>query len=485
MNAARSNCAKNSSLLRTTTTTTTRARLQWNPYSIASTSSLFGSTLTPTTTTVAATASGINASNSQRCMSSAIQAARSYASPVSAAQSSTISGMLKRGFPATTTRMTALPPSSSHLHPVNSRGIASLLHRTNIFGENTNRSNSRDPMTVALQVEAAYQKGKKYHYGLGVEQNLDLAFESYQQAAYEGHVDSYCALASMYLKGEINGWVDYDKARQLFSIAASVGHASAQFQLGEMYESGLGVGVDLLKAQHWYIEAAKRNYAPALCNLGTMYAEADGVEYDPVRAVQLLQAAADQGLADAQCCLGLMYVNGEGVEADAAKAEEYYMRAAEQGHALAQVNLGHLYYTQNNAEMAKECWELAAQQGVALALCNLGAMYMSGQGVPQSYSKAFEYYSAAAHKGDFEAQYQMGVLYEHGHGVQQQPTTALSWFNKAAQQGHTEAKECVLRLSMRPLSTSSTPTSSVAAPPTPEQLGTVIDNSAQPGKGRM
>lgn len=458
MNVARSrtNNYTASSLFRGAT-----SRTRFTPS--ATTSVLFGSNLTmATSTTQAATINSTNNNISKRCLSSATLHSnwvhgRSGSSIAPASSSfATQSPMLKRGVPATL----VVPPSAMQVPNIN-RGIASLLFKKNIFGDNTTNNTNRDPTSLATNVEAAFQRGKKYHHGLGVDQNLEIALESYQQAAYEGHAESCCALASMYAKGEVAGWADYEKARQLYSIAALLGNAHAQYKLGEMYESGIGVGVDLLKAQHWYIEAGKRNYAPALCSLGTMYAEGEGVEYDPGRAFQLLQAAADQGLADAQCCLGLMYLNGEGTEPDEAMAEEYYMRAAEQGHALAQVNLGHLYYNQDNAEMAKECWELAAKQGVALALCNLGAMYMTGQGVPQSYSKAYEYYSQAAHKGDFEAQYQMGLLYEHGYGVQQQPNTALSWFNKAAQQGHTEAKECVSRLrSMWPMAADSSSSSS-------------------------
>ncbi len=46
---------------------------------------------------------------------------------------------------------------------------------------------------------------------------------------------------------------------------------SAQFNLGEMYEYGLGVQKDDVKAFEWYSKAAAQGYAPAQNNLGIMY----------------------------------------------------------------------------------------------------------------------------------------------------------------------------------------------------------------------
>ena len=78
----------------------------------------------------------------------------------------------------------------------------------------------------------------------------------------------------------------------------------------------------------------------------------------------------------------------------------------------------------------------AATQGDALAQYNLGLMYANGQGVAQSYAKAFEWYSKAANQGLAPAQYNLGVMYANGQGVAQSYAKAFEWYSKAAAQGN-------------------------------------------------
>ena len=50
-------------------------------------------------------------------------------------------------------------------------------------------------------------------------------------------------------------------------------------------------------------------------------------------------------------------------------------------------------------EKARRLYQLAAQQGEVSAMANSGVMYEHGEGVEQSYKRAFEYYEQAAHLG--------------------------------------------------------------------------------------
>ena len=50
-------------------------------------------------------------------------------------------------------------------------------------------------------------------------------------------------------------------------------------------------------------------------------------------------------------------------------------------------------------------------------MCNMCAMYEHGEGVEQSYEKAFEYYEQAADLGHRMAQFYLGLLYATGQGV--------------------------------------------------------------------
>lgn len=81
---------------------------------------------------------------------------------------------------------------------------------------------------------------------------------------------------------------------------------------------------------------AEAGNADAQYNLGEMYESGDGVPKDSAKAVEWYQKAAAQGNAGAQSLLGVMYAFGEGVPKDSAKAVEWYQKAAAQGDTKAQ-----------------------------------------------------------------------------------------------------------------------------------------------------
>ena len=62
------------------------------------------------------------------------------------------------------------------------------------------------------------------------------------------------ALGRCLIAGEVAGW---------FRLAAVQGHADAQFNLGHMFESGLGVAKDRAEAARWYRMAAAQGHAVA------------------------------------------------------------------------------------------------------------------------------------------------------------------------------------------------------------------------------
>jgi TPR repeat protein len=70
----------------------------------------------------------------------------------------------------------------------------------------------------------------------------------------------------------------------------------------------------------------------------------------------------------------------------------------------------------------------------------LGVLLESGQGVPQDYEQAAEWYRKAAEQGDPDAQYSLGWLYMAGQGAPQDYAQAAGWFRKSAEQGHSWAQ---------------------------------------------
>ena len=63
---------------------------------------------------------------------------------------------------------------------------------------------------------------------------------------------------------------DYKTAYKLFLPLAEQGDAFAQYNLGLMYDQGLGVPQDYKEAVKWYRLAAEQGYADAQTNLDAL-----------------------------------------------------------------------------------------------------------------------------------------------------------------------------------------------------------------------
>jgi TPR repeat protein len=109
---------------------------------------------------------------------------------------------------------------------------------------------------------------------------------------------------------------DYTTALKHWRPLAEAGNAPAQFNLGVMYDDGLGVPTDYAQAAKWYRLAADRGHAKAQHTLGIMYDHGHGVPVDYVQAVKWFRLAAYQGEAQAQLRLGFMYSAGRGLPKD-------------------------------------------------------------------------------------------------------------------------------------------------------------------------
>ena len=77
---------------------------------------------------------------------------------------------------------------------------------------------------------------------------------------------------------------DYRVAAGLFSPRAEKGDVRAQYNLGLLYASGMGVVQDYQAALKWHRLAAGQGHAGAQNALAQMYAKGQGVQQDQVRA---------------------------------------------------------------------------------------------------------------------------------------------------------------------------------------------------------
>lgn len=118
--------------------------------------------------------------------------------------------------------------------------------------------------------------------------------------------------------------------------------------------------------------------------------------------------------------------------------------AAESGDAEAQWKLGLACargqgVPQNYAEAA-QWYRRAAEQGHAAAQAALGELYEAGQGVPYDEAEAARWYRRAAEQGHAGGQYSLAVLYVLGRGVPRDLAQALQWYRRAADQGNAQAQ---------------------------------------------
>ena len=67
-----------------------------------------------------------------------------------------------------------------------------------------------------------------------------------------------------------------------------------------MYDQGWGVERDYARARHWYERAVELDHGPAFFNLGQLYEYGLGVNKDEDRAVDLYREAARRGRKPAQ-----------------------------------------------------------------------------------------------------------------------------------------------------------------------------------------
>jgi len=101
---------------------------------------------------------------------------------------------------------------------------------------------------------------------------------------------------------------------------AERGEATAQYDLGVMYEYGRGVAQDDVAAAHWYRKAAMQGVDVAQYRLAVMLENGWGVPKSHAEAATWYRSAAEQGHALAQHDLAFMYLAGTGVPQDYVRA---------------------------------------------------------------------------------------------------------------------------------------------------------------------
>ena len=158
------------------------------------------------------------------------------------------------------------------------------------------------PISDAGNAKAAYNIGKLYFGGKGVEGDPTLALEFWRKAAEAENVDS-----------------QHNLALTLISCDAD----DRKYQ----------------KALHWLLRAAENSSPHYFCTLGKMYLYGFGALRNFQSAYKLIGRAGENGVSAALYNVGKMTRDGIGTEPDAEVTFKLYKRAVEGRHARAQAAL--------------------------------------------------------------------------------------------------------------------------------------------------
>lgn len=320
-------------------------------------------------------------------------------------------------------------------------------------------------------IEAQHTLGTMYLFGGHLASDYTQAFYWFNKITEQHNSNSY-QKAYSFDKNEvtIQKGAYYNCSDQYRYLKESY------YQVGNMYNQGLGKAPNYKKAVEYYIKAAEMGDADSFYELYRIYKDGKGwkkgaisVNQNKDLAFACYSIAMDlyyQGLTDSEpdiyYKLGNMYryyYISFPSEQDYArksrqefeykliaeelhsKAFELYKAAAEEDDPLAMLKLAKMYednkYFDNNAtNQAFNYYKKAALLGNAEAMFRLGRFYYSGQIVDKDQDTAFSWYTQAAEKGDGLLQYNISQEFQRCQQFEQE----LKWLTKSAERGYVEAQ---------------------------------------------
>ena len=233
---------------------------------------------------------------------------------------------------------------------------------------------------------------------------------------------------------------DHTKAFEWFKKAAETGDILAQFNLGGYYYTGIATDQNYTEALYWYEKSAKQNFPPAQYYLGYMYYKGDGVqEKDYTKALYWYEKSAKQNFPHAQYALGNMYSEGKGTNVDYENAIYWHEQAANQNYPASMDAIASCYILKKDYVHAVQ-WLQKAYDRDYLTVChNLADMYYYGNGVEQSYEKAFTIFSKGS-LHDQHCKYRMAVMLRYGLGTEKDNVKANALLLEAADNGIARAQ---------------------------------------------
>ena len=191
-----------------------------------------------------------------------------------------------------------------------------------------------------------------------------------------------------------------------------------------------------------------RNYGDATFNLGILYEDGLGVEKNPARAIDYYRRGAELGSQKSMFRAGLLYWLGSpGIPQNRVEGRRYLEMAAAAGDTDARrylvaddaddpVLIAGRLNAEGRAADAFAVLSRAALGGHVRAQTQLAWSYESGRGVARDLSLAAHWFTLAANAGDGEAMYALAVMHATGAGKPKDATKSAQWLERSAEAGY-------------------------------------------------
>jgi TPR repeat protein/CHAT domain-containing protein len=270
---------------------------------------------------------------------------------------------------------------------------------------------------------------------------------------------------------------DTKRGIELLKKAANSGRANDSFyELGKVYENGLGVPINLSDAFNWYSRAANIGDKFSKYKIAKMLIEGKGTLQNIKKGVADLTKLATGGYRAAQGALGDIYSNEKYMPTEYAQAAHWYRQASNQQGPFATSRLGNLYLNglgvEKNIEVgitlmvraAKSGWS-SLQEAVGSALLKIGKIdqglpwlrkaasqdpknsritlaqnLMELKRSPEEVEEGLILLRKTAESGSVYAQYLLGVAFQNGTTGSKDLDKAFEWINRAAEANYSYAQ---------------------------------------------
>jgi TPR repeat protein len=342
---------------------------------------------------------------------------------------------------------------ASHKRPSEAADLLFKLYKADQYNKQLTLKEILKELVKSGNIVIQYKLGL-LHIEDSNHDNIQEGIRLLLKASEGGFIDASYELGILFEEG-IGVKRSHAEAIKLYHIAADKGHEDALYRLARLYHGGNGTKQDLIKAFGLYTSAA--TYGHPLAELATKITSKLTWEYlkdelqktssdialDYDRFLQMWEYVGTHGSPELQYQLGNAYEE-MGSGSDLVNANKWYSKAIKYSHGPSLFRLGRLFElgfgVEQDYEKAIELYNQSAMSGNNDALNALGNVYQQGNGVESDIEKAFGYYKTAAENGDRKAQFTLGILYEN-RGVEcRDLLEALKWFSISASQENEEAQ---------------------------------------------